>query len=527
MRISTCTLYLIVACSLVLVTSCTSLPKNPDRKQSYTIIDTDDTRLGQAVINLSEDKSSLSGFSPLSNGLDAFAARASLASLAEKAIDVQYYIWHDDEVGDLLAVALLKAAERGVRVRVLIDDIGLGATDEGLVAFDSHPNLEIRLFNPRINRAWRAVESVFSFNRINRRMHNKSFTVDNQVTIVGGRNVGNEYYDANPDVNFSDFDVMAVGPVAREVSASFDKYWNSEFAIPVAEIIKQSTISVEELLRRVVAYEAELKDSPYVKAVKNSQFLQHIRNSSLPLYWGEAHVLYDDPEKLSSDSKETHLLTKMTSLVDDPEKELIIISPYFIPGKKGVTDIASVIAKGTSVKILTNSLSATDVGAVHAGYAKYRIPLLNAGAELYEAKPDPAFEELRKARKKSGYGGSSLSSLHSKVYVFDRSKVFVGSMNLDPRSTEINTELGILFENSEFAAIIGKFWDNDIRKIAYELKLRFEDESEYGEEQRRASLIWLEHLGEEVITYTEDPKTSFWRRFGVGFLGILPIENQL
>jgi putative cardiolipin synthase len=527
MRVSICSVYLFAACSLILLTSCTSLPKNPERKQSYTIIDTGDTRLGQAVSNLSESKGSLSGFSPLSDGLDAFAARASLASLAEKTIDVQYYIWHDDDVGDLLAVALLKAAERGVRVRILIDDIGLGASDAGLIAFDSHPNLEIRLFNPRINRAWRAIESVFSFNRINRRMHNKSFTVDNQVTIVGGRNVGNEYYDANPDVNFSDFDVMAVGPVAREVSASFDKYWNSEFAIPVAEIIKQSTVSVEELLRQVVAYEAELKDSPYVKAVKDSQFLQHIRNSSLPLYWGEAHVLYDDPEKLSSDSKETHLLTKMTSLIDDPEKEFIVISPYFIPGKKGVTDIASVVANGVNVKILTNSLSATDVGAVHAGYAKYRIPLLEAGVALYEAKPDPAFEEARKQKKKSGYGGSSRSSLHSKVYVFDRNKVFVGSMNLDPRSTEINTELGILFENSEFAAIIGDFWDDDIKRYAYELKLKVADTQDEWGSEKQTSLIWLEHLDDQVKTYTEDPKTSFWRRFGVGFLSILPIENQL
>ncbi|WP_455207038.1 phospholipase D family protein [Kaarinaea lacus] len=520
-------LLLAVVLIATMLNGCTSLPKNPDRAQSNAIVSTDDTRLGEAVGKLSEGKGVMSGFSPLSDGLDAFAARAVLANIAEKSIDVQYYIWHNDDVGDLLAVALLKAAERGVRVRVLIDDIGLGATDEGLIAFDSHPNLEIRLFNPRINRAWRAVESVFSFNRINRRMHNKSFTVDNQVTIVGGRNVGNEYYDANPDVNFSDFDVMAVGPVAREVSASFDKYWNSEFAIPVAEIIKQSTISVEELLRRVVAYEAELMDSPYVKAVKNSQFLQHIRNSSLPLYWGEAHVLYDDPEKLSSDSKETHLLTKMTSLIDDPEKELIIISPYFIPGNKGVEDIATVIAKGASVKILTNSLSATDVGAVHAGYAKYRIPLLKAGTDLYEAKPDPAFEEARKRKKKSGYGGSSRSSLHSKVYVFDRNKVFVGSMNLDPRSTEINTELGILFENSELAAIIGNFWDNDIKKIAYELKLQIEEVAGDWGPHTQTSLIWLEHLGDEVKTYTEDPKTGFWRRFGVKFLGVLPIENQL
>ncbi|KPJ91460.1 MAG: hypothetical protein AMJ55_11745 [Gammaproteobacteria bacterium SG8_15] len=521
-------LFLLIALLVMMLNGCTSLPKNPDRVQSTAISDTDDTELGKAVSQLSEGKGSMSGFSPLGDGLDAFAARALLAGLAEKSIDVQYYIWHDDDVGDLLSVALIGAAERGVRVRVLIDDIGLGASDEGLITVDTHPNIEIRLFNPRINRAWRAVESVFSFARINRRMHNKSFTVDNQATIVGGRNVGNEYYDADPNVNFKDFDVLALGPVAQEVTASFDKYWNSDLAIPVAEIIEPSSKSIVDVVKTVVDQQDKLRNSPYVQAVKNSRFVEHINNRSLPLFWGEAHVLYDEPEKAAGnvEKKESHLLAKMSEFIDQPKKELIIVSPYFIPGKDGVKDIASLVSNGISVKILTNSLSATDVGAVHAGYAKYRIPLLQAKAELYEAKADPDFEDARKKKKKSGYGGSSRSSLHSKVYVFDRSKVFVGSMNLDPRSTEINTELGILFENEEFAKLIGDFWDKEVKKYAYQLKLHVEDVPDDWEQQR-TSLIWLEHLNNEIVTYRVDPKTGFWRRFGVGFLGILPIENQL
>jgi len=514
---------------LSLMVGCANLPKNPDRKQSSAMTDTDDTVLGKAVRKHGEGKGSMSGFSPLVEGLDAFAARILLAQLAQKSIDVQYYIWHDDEVGELLSIALIRAAERGVRVRMLIDDIGLGASDEGLITVNSHPNIEIRLFNPRINRTWRTLESVFSFSRINRRMHNKSFTVDNQVTIVGGRNVGNEYYDAGTDVNFNDFDVLAIGPVAREVSNSFDKYWNSEFAIPVEEIIPTSDTSIDEIINRILASETDLKSSPYVKAVTQSKFADHIRSGSLPLYWGEAHVLYDEPEKLQTDSnnKEGHLLTKMTKLVENPQEELIIISPYFIPGNDGVKDIENLVNKGVSVKILTNALSATDVGAVHAGYAKYRIPLLQANAELYEAKADPTFNEARKEKRKSGYGGSSRSSLHSKIYVFDRRKVFVGSLNLDPRSIDINTEMGILFENVEFAKRIGKFWDDDIKYHAYELELRSDDEAGDEEMQSRNSLVWIEHLDDGVVTYTKDPKTSFWRRFGVGFLGILPIENQL
>ena len=527
-----CNLYsvLILAAVFVFVlqTGCTSLPENPDRPKSTAITDTATTKLGQFVAELSENQGSMSGFSPLGDGLDAFAARALLANIAEKSIDVQYYIWHDDDVGKLLSAELIKAAERGVRVRVLIDDIGLGAADEGLITVDTHPNIEIRLFNPRINRGWRSLESVFSFIRINRRMHNKSFTVDSQATIVGGRNVGNEYYSADPDVNFNDFDVLALGPVAREVSISFDKYWNSELAIPVAEIIEPSGRSVDTVIKNIEEQQDKLRSSPYVQAVKSSNFLSHISNRTLPLYWGKARVLYDEPEKATgnTEKKENHLLAKMTKLIDDPVKELIIVSPYFIPGKDGVKDIESLVDKGVSVKILTNALSATDVGAVHAGYAKYRIPLLKAKAELYEAKPDPTFQEARKKKKKSGYGGSSRSSLHSKVYVFDRRKVFVGSLNLDPRSVDINTEMGILFENEAFAAIIVDFLEQELKNIAYELKLHIEDSPDNWEQQQ-ISLIWLEHLDNEVITYTVDPKTSFWRRFGVGFLGILPIENQL
>ncbi|WP_455218876.1 phospholipase D family protein, partial [Kaarinaea lacus] len=364
---------------------CTSLPTNPDRKQSTLIEDTSDTFQGQAVTRLSAGKGSKSGFNPLVNGLDAFAARVFLSRTAERSIDVQYYIWHEDEVGGLLAAELIKAAERGVRVRVLIDDVGLGAPDEGLISVDAHPNIEIRLFNPVINRSWRMVESAFSFSRINRRMHNKSFTTDNQLTIVGGRNVGNEYYDADPDVNFSDFDVLAVGPVVREVSESFDKYWNSEFSIPVSEIISATATPIDAVVENIIDNEKERKNSPYLQAVKESNFVDHVKNGTLPLYWGEAHVVYDEPEKLqqSTTNRENHLLTKLNPLVGDIQKDIIIISPYFIPGKDGVKDLADLVKQGVSVKVLTNSLASTDVGVVYAGYSKYRIPLLVAGTELY------------------------------------------------------------------------------------------------------------------------------------------------
>lgn len=513
----------------VIVSSCTSLPINPDRKQSTVITDTADTDLGGAVARLSEKQGSKSGFSALVNGLDAFAARVFLSRTAERSIDVQYYIWHNDDVGNLFAVELIKAAERGVRIRVLIDDVGLAATDEGLVSANAHPNIEIRLFNPVINRSWRMVESVFSFSRINRRMHNKSFTVDNQVTIVGGRNVGNEYYDADPDVNFSDFDVLAVGPVVQEVSGSFDKYWNSKFSIPVTEIINIPARPVEELLKSTVEISEEYKSSPYVKALKKTDFIDHIKNGTLPLFWGEAHVVYDEPEKLKQSiaNKDYNLLTKLNPLIGDIRKEFIIISPYFIPGKDGVEKVASLVDQGVSVKVLTNSLASTDVGIVYGSYSKYRIPLLVAGAELYEAKPDPKMLRKPKKKTKTHFGSSSQSSLHSKVYTFDGKKVFVGSLNLDPRSVDINTEIGILFENEEFAERIADWWDREIKIHAYELQVLIEEIDDDWEIKKEKSLVWLEHSNSGVKKHIVEPYVGFWRRLGVSFLAMLPIESQL
>ena len=511
------------------IVGCTSLPTNPDRSQSTAITDTANTALGQAVARLSADKGSMSGFSPLIDGLDAFAARVYLSRYAERSIDVQYYIWHEDDVGNLLSVELIKAAERGVRVRVLIDDVGLGAPDEGLISVDTHPNIEIRLFNPVVNRSWRGLETVFSFSRINRRMHNKSFTVDNQVTIVGGRNIGNEYFSAATDVNFTDFDVLAIGTVAQEVSSSFDKYWNSGFSIPVAEIINVPARQIEEIVNHITDNEEARKNSPYVKAVKKSKFIDHIKNATLPMFWGEAHVVYDEPEKLqqSTENKDNHLLTKLNPLIGGIHKEFIIISPYFIPGKDGVEDIADLVKKGVSVKVLTNSLASTDVGVVYGSYSNYRIPLLVAGAELYEAKPDPAMKKKPKKKTKTHFGSSSRSSLHSKVYTFDGERVFVGSLNLDPRSVDINTELGILFENEEFAERIGAWWKREITIHAYELNLKIEQIDDDWEIKKVKSLVWLEHTDRGINRHIVEPQVGFWRRVGVSFMAILPIESQL
>ena len=222
----------------IMIAGCATLPKDFDRPESYALADTENTLFGKLLANEKADHPGISGFHLLPNGLDAFVARAVLANHAERSIDAQYYLYHKDLVGNLFSDLLLKAADRGVRVRLLVDDMGLAGRDLGAVALDSHPNLEVRIFNPFSRNVGRASQFVTRLGSVTRRMHNKSFTVDNQVTILGGRNIGNEYFDADPDLEFADLDVMAIGPVAGEVSSVFDRYWNSELAYPASVLVK-------------------------------------------------------------------------------------------------------------------------------------------------------------------------------------------------------------------------------------------------------------------------------------------------
>ena len=508
------------------VAGCSGLPKNTHRPETSAFSNTADTSLGAAAARLSAGRKSDSGFIPLSEGLDAFAARVILAQNAERSLDLQYYIWRDDQAGKLLGAALFDAAERGVRVRLLLDDIGLDAPDRRLLSFDDHPNIEIRLFNPVVHRNTPGMSALLSFRRINRRMHNKAFIADNQFCIVGGRNIGAEYFDADTEVNFDDFDVLATGPVAQEVSDSFDLYWNSEYAIPVAEIVTQPAEPLEQIAAELEQHLQTVAGSRYVQALKESNFQARIRNGSLPLYWGQAHVVYDDPAKLGvdRDEQDTHLLTRLKPLLDEVEEEAIIISAYFIPGKQGTRKLTDLARRGVRVRVLTNSLAATDVGAVYAGYAKYRLPLLQAGVELYESKPAPDAGDRNRREQKFTASGSSRTALHTKIYVFDRNEILVGSLNLDPRSREINTELGVLFENRDFGNEVASMWENNIDSFAYELKLS-KPESATGDEAY--SLYWQEQQGQKQKIDHVGPETGFWRRFGVGVMRILPIESQL
>ena len=494
-----------------LIVSCARLPDTSGRPASHVIRETSGTSLARAVKPYAGTHPSKSGFHPLGDGSDALAARLGLASMAERSLDLQYYIWHNDKSGRQLIAALLAAADRGVRVRVLIDDLGTSAKDENLLALDKHHGIEVRLFNPITTRTARLLGTVLHFGRVNRRMHNKAFIADNRAAIVGGRNIGDEYFDAHAEVNFADFDLVAVGPVVNEVSQSFDDYWNCSSSIRISDLTRRRATAAAEATVRATLAEA---------GHEHADFVAKLRGGDLRFYPGHATVMADDPQKVLEGAYETgtHLAPKLRENLSATHRELLIVSPYFIPGENGVALLESLRSRGVRVVVLTNSLAATDVAAVHAGYKRYREELIRMGVELYENKPSGGWGSSRKGRLGLLFGGSrgsSRASLHAKTFTFDQRRIFVGSMNLDPRSIHLNTEMGILIDSPDLAGDFAKIILRDLPRNAYRVELD------------RGKLVWITQENGQPQRFTTEPQTSGLQRLTVDALGLLPIEGQL
>ena len=505
---------------IALVSACASLPPQTGRTETHALTDTDNTRLGAAFLTQERKHPDNSAFHLLPNGVDALLARIVLAETAERTLDLQYYIWHDDLTGRHLANAVLKAADRGVRVRILLDDLGTGADDKVLLAISSHPNIEIRLFNPIANRSFKKLGSALEFRRINRRMHNKALIADNQAAILGGRNIGDEYFGASSEVDFGDLDVLTFGPVVHRVSSAFDEFWNSDAAYPIVSLTGHSADpdALPAYRAKLAAFVAAERNSPYVTQVR-ARLAETLAARETDFSWGKATLLYDDPAKItrSPDDPQGHLLSQFNALSIEPTREVLIISPYFVPGKKGVAWMRAQTQRGVRVTVLTNSLAATDVAAVHAGYQRYRRDLLDAGVHLYELKP--AADEDSGEKKKSILG-SSKASLHAKTYVFDRSSVFIGSMNLDPRSITLNTEIGVYCQSAPLAAQVADGLEPKLDQIAWRLETRTDANG-------TSRIVWIDTAPDGKKTESSEPGVSGMKRVGIWFLGLLPIESQL
>jgi putative cardiolipin synthase len=498
---------------------CTALPKLGNRPVTTAAVDTDGTRLGKSVLAATSAHPGKAGLVSLSTGHSAFAARALLADAAERTLDVQYYMWHADTTGKLLFAALKRAADRGVRVRLLLDDNNTTGMDQLLLALDQLPNMEVRLFNPFAMRTMRPLGYLTDFSRLNRRMHNKSFTADNQVTIVGGRNIGDEYFDAGSDVLFIDLDVIALGPVVREVSHDFDLYWNSKSAYPVNLLIKPDPEAHPLAALDTIASAPDAQ--VYLDEVKNTPFVEKLTDRTVKLEWAATQFVSDDPGKvLGQESEASKLAPQLLQLIGQPKKSVNLVSPYFVPGERGYDLFAQLRQQGTAVRILTNALESTDVAAVHAGYAKWRAPLLKTGVTLYELRAAPGAPS-RKSIIGTGSGsgaggstgGSSGSSLHAKTFEVDNEKIFIGSYNVDQRSRELNTEMGLVVDSPAMARQLSDSFNRNMTERAYEVKLAPD-----------GSLYWIGTQKGVVTRYDVEPGTTFLQRLGVTVLSWLPID---
>jgi cardiolipin synthase C len=509
------TLSLVLIATVASSQGCIRLPPLAGRINSTALDETTATRLGQAALPLVRAHPDLSGIAPIPNGPDAFAARVLLADAAERTLDAQYYVWHDDLTGTLLFDALRRAADRGVRVRLLLDDNNTRGLDALLASLDAHPNIQVRLFNPVVHRGWqRLLDFALDFQRLNRRMHNKSFTVDNQVTVVGGRNVADEYFGAGEDPLFADLDVLAIGPVVADVSRSFDRYWASESSYPADRILAAPGSDAVNILSDAVARVRQDSGSlTYTRALAESPLVRELLTRRLSFEWAPTTVLSDDPAKgLGRVLDDSLMWPRLRVLLGQPTRELAIISPYFVPGRKGTEYFRTLARSGVAIEVLTNSLEATDVAAVHSGYSKRRSSLLGGGVSLFELQRRTPLA----GRGSFRLGSASVSTLHAKTMSVDGSRVFIGSFNFDPRSARLNTEMGFVIKSPVLAQAIAGVFKGSVPERSYQVRIGTE-----------GLLQWTSLQSGRTLVFDQEPGTSVWRRLSVMLMSLLPLDGLL
>ena len=504
-----------VACLLVavlLLSACAGVPFDyPKQSSVHQPLDSA-TRVGQIASNWRAEHGDHSGFIGLGNGIEALGARLKMMEAAQNSIDAQYFIIKKDRAGALFAGKLLLAADRGVRVRLLVDDIFTPGTDQAFTLLNTHPNIEVRLFNPVSRQIFKYWGYVVDFKRANRRMHNKSFTVDNGLTIVGGRNIGEEYFELNQDVKFDDYEVLAVGPVVSEVSTGFDEFWNSELAVPMDAFGLKVDPAELDAWRDYIRREAESNGAGIYAQAVNSSFIKDVQEGRITPVVADATLITDHPDKLLTDVGDTELATLAMEIRDRfnaASKEIIIVTPYFIPQENGARLVEGLLQRGVRVVIVTNSVASTNHLPVHSAYSRYRKRLLQAGAEIYEIRAYNADDANAWGHR------PEMTTLHSKATVIDRETIFIGSLNFDPRSILINTEMGLFIESPEVGARFTELIWEDMARVAYRVELDDKD-----------NLRWTYDFGDAREVTGKEPLSGWWRRTRSMLFRVLP-EGQL
>ena len=491
-----------------LFNACASLPENNNRFASYAIAQPDSVAV-QADSN----------FVPLAQGTDAFLARAVLAKKAQKTIDAQYYILYEDLTGDAFLALLVEAADRGVRVRLLLDDFLAKKKDERLQALEVHPNIEVRLFNPFANGSPKYLQAMTAMNTITRRMHNKAFIVDNQAMVIGGRNIADEYFDADSNIAYNDLDVLTWGPVVADVSSAFDSYWNNELAYPLQTLRPkisndEAAKSIRERLLNIISDDNK---TDYSKALENSDFSKALQFNTMQTFRGPAYFIADDPKKLSAsrDATELFLWEKIRDEFAASKSEIFIVSPYFVPGKDGTNGFIEMEDNGVEVTILTNTGATNNHASVHAKYIKYRKQLIEGGVDIYELRPDFSHNNVINQDPKHQTGKTA--TLHTKAFFIDREKSFIGSLNFDPRSFTENTEQGVIYESAAMTSVIMDWFKSNMDNIAFKVSI----------DPETNKLVWTTMVDGKLERLEKEPEQSLSDKFLINFLKLIPMEDRV
>ena len=523
----------LVVLIVAILGGCASLPPGSDfpKDASAALAHPEETRLGRQFDQAAQEHGDESGFRIVAVGADGFLIRMQMINAAERTLDLQYFIFHGDQTGRLLTDAVLHAADRGVRVRVLIDDGETAAGDEKIAALQAHPAVEIRLFNPFAyrghTRLFKAVEFAFNASRLDYRMHNKLIVADNAIALIGGRNIGDQFFQIDPESQFADDDVFAAGPIARRLSATFDEYWNSALAIPAEALSggkpSQAALSEqrEELGEQRRALQADGID--YVRRVASGEPFGGIISGRLPLIWARAEVICDSPDKrkVEAGAMVGRLMHRaVADAASAAQSELLMVTPYLIPGSEGLQLIKDLRQRNVRVRILTNSLESTTMLLAQAGYMHYRQPLLENGVELYEIRS--LLGNARGSGETTAISRYGNYSLHAKLFVFDRRRLFIGSMNFDQRSMHLNTEIGLIIDSPELSQQVAARFEAMVQPVnSYALALRRQD----GE--AAPGLVWRTREDGKDVEYETEPARSGWQRFKANALSLLPIDREL
>jgi putative cardiolipin synthase len=511
----------------LLAAGCAGLPPGADlpRVESVALQNPEQTRLGGKFADAARDHGETTGFRILNVGVDGFLTRVQMIDAAERTLDLQYFIFRGDQTGRLITAALMRAADRGVRVRVLIDDGDVVSGDEQILALLDHPSAEVRIFNPFAYRGHstfrRGIEFMFNSRRLNYRMHNKLFVADNAVALVGGRNIGNQYFQMEPESQFADDDVFTAGPIVQQLSKTFDEYWNSKLAVPAAALGGHNAAAAAP--RRQLMQTLDSPGIDYVAMLNSQEPYAGMIAGRLPLTWANAQVVCDSPDKkdVENGARSGRLMTRpVAKAAAEVKSELLMVTPYFVPAKDELQTLDTLLQSQVRVAILTNSLQSAPELLAQSGYISYRLPLLRSGGDLYEIRSD--LGNSRGSGQTVRISRFGNYALHAKLFVFDRQKLFIGSMNYDQRSKRLNTEVGLIIDSPALAEqMAARFEQLTQPENAYVLTLRG------GSAVGATHVAWATVENGKPVEYMQEPARSAWQRLKLKLLALLPMGAEL